>query len=135
MCKLKRNDTDELREQKETHRSWAHGCQREGVVREFEMDVYTLLRLKRVHHGPALQHMELCSRWCGSRAGREVWGRMDTRVYVAESLHCSPETITALLMGCTPVQNKKFERKHKNVQIVFFLPAFPNTHRSWSSEE
>ena len=87
------------------------------------------------HHRPALQRMELCSRWCGSRAGREVWGRMDTRVYVAESLHCSPETITALLMGCTPVQNKKFKRKHKNVQIVFFLPAFPSTHRSWSSEE
>ena len=26
-------------------------------------------------------------------------------VYTAESLHCSPETITALFIGYTPVQN------------------------------
>ena len=31
--------------------------------------------------------------------GTGVWGRMDTCVCVAESLHCSPETITALLIG------------------------------------
>ena len=26
---------------------------------------------------------------------------------MAESLHCSPETITTLLIGCTPIQNIK----------------------------
>ena len=31
--------------------------------------------------------------------GRAVWGRMDTCIRMAESLHCSPETITALLIG------------------------------------
>ena len=36
------------------------------------------------------------------------WGRMDTCIFMAESLHCSPETITKLLI--TPVQNKKFKR-------------------------
>ena len=36
-----------------------------------------------------------------------VWGRMDTCVCMAESLCCSPETTTTLLMGYTPIQNKK----------------------------
>ena len=30
---------------------------------------------------------------------------MDTCIYIAESLHCSPETITTLLIGYTPKQN------------------------------
>ena len=37
--------------------------------------------------------------------GRVVWGRMDTCVCMAEFLHCSPETITTLLIGYTPTQN------------------------------
>ena len=41
--------------------------------------------------GPTAQHRELCSVLCGSLDGRGVWGRMDTCVYIAESLHCSPE--------------------------------------------
>ena len=43
----------------------------------------------------------------GSLDGRRVWGRMDTCVCMVESLHCSPEAITILLMGYTPRQNKK----------------------------
>ena len=44
--------------------------------------------------------MELCSTLCASLDGRGVWGRMDTCVRMAESLHCSPETVnTALLIG------------------------------------
>ena len=31
--------------------------------------------------------------------GRGVWGRMDTCIGMAESLHCLPETITTLLIG------------------------------------
>ena len=31
--------------------------------------------------------------------------RMDTCICMAESLHCSPETITILLIGYTPIQN------------------------------
>ena len=50
----------------------------------------------------------LCSMLCGSLDGRGVWGRMDTSVCMAESLCCSPETITTLLTGYTPIQNKKF---------------------------
>ena len=50
MWDLKRNDTGELTKQKETHRlrKRSYGCQREGIVREFGMDMYTLLYLKWV---------------------------------------------------------------------------------------
>ena len=42
--------------------------------------------------------MELCSMLCASLDGTGVWGRMDTCVCIAESLHCSPETIITLLI-------------------------------------
>ena len=60
--------------------------------------------------------MELSSKLCSSLDGRGVWGRMDTCICIAESLHCSPETITTLLTGYTPIQNKKLggECKKKN---------------------
>ena len=51
--------------------------------------------------GPAAQHRELCSTSRGSLDGRGVWGRMGTRVWMAESLCCPPEAIT-LLIGYTP---------------------------------
>jgi len=35
---------------------------------------------------------------------------------MAESLHCLPETITTLLMGYTPIQNKKLKKKTKTFQ-------------------
>jgi len=34
-----------------------------------------------------------------------VGGRMDACVRVAESLHCTPETITILLIGYIPMQD------------------------------
>ena len=43
--------------------------------------------------------MELCSMLSVSLDGRGAWGTMDTCICVAESLHCSPETITTLLIG------------------------------------
>ena len=47
--------------------------------------------------GPTVYHRELCSMLRGSLDGRAVWGRMDTCVCMAESLHCSPGTITFLI--------------------------------------
>ena len=47
--------------------------------------------------GPTAQHRELCSVLCGSLDG--VWGRMDTCTCMAESLHCSPETLTTLFVN------------------------------------
>ena len=49
--------------------------------------------------------------------GSGVWGRMDTCVFTVGSLSCSPETncscspIVMLLIGYTPVENKKFKLK------------------------
>ena len=53
--------------------------------------------------------MELCSMLCASLDGRRVWERMDTGIYMAESLCYLPETTTTLLIGCIPTQNKKFK--------------------------
>lgn len=36
---------------------------------------------------------------------------MDICICRAESLPCSPETITMLLTGHTPIQNKKFNKE------------------------
>ena len=43
---------------------------------------------------------------------------MDTCIYMAESLHCSPETVIILLIGCTPIKNKKVFKK-ENVKSLY----------------
>ena len=60
--------------------------------------------------GPTVQRKDLCSMLCDRLNGKGVWGRMDTCIWMAESLRCSPETITTLLVGYTPIQNKKFKK-------------------------
>ena len=62
--------------------------------------------------------MELHSMLCGSLDGRRVWGRMDTCICMAESLHCSPEIIIILLISYTPIQNKKFKKKLKWIYVL-----------------
>ena len=61
--------------------------------------------------------MELCSMLCASLDGTGVWGRMDTCIYMAESLQCSPETITTLLIGYTLIQNKKKIKNWQNNSV------------------
>ena len=55
--------------------------------------------------GTAVWRMELCSMLCGSLDGRGVWGGENGCRFMYD---CSPETITALLIGYTPIQNKVF---------------------------
>ena len=50
--------------------------------------------------------------------GRGVWRRMDACICMAESLHCSSEAITVLLISCTPIVNKKFKFKQKNLHVI-----------------
>ena len=57
--------------------------------------------------GLPVWYMELCSMLCGSLDGRGIWGRMDTCICMAESLHCSPETIIILLIGYIPKKSLK----------------------------
>ena len=63
--------------------------------------------------------MELCSMLCGSLDERQVWGRMDTCICMTESLHCSPETATTLLIFYTPIQNVFGVKKNKNLKINY----------------
>ena len=64
--------------------------------------------------GPIVWHMELCSMLCTSLDGRRVWRRIGTCICMAESLCCSPGITATLLIGYTPIQNKKFTGK-KNI--------------------
>ena len=62
---------------------------------------------------------ELCdllhSTWNSTQCYMPAWirqgfrKRMDTYICMAESLCCSPETTTTLLIGYIPIQNKKFK--------------------------
>ena len=61
--------------------------------------------------GPTVYNREPGSMLCCSPDGREVWGRMDTCICMAEALQCSPETIMTLLIGYILLQNKKLENK------------------------
>ena len=77
---------------------------REGIVREFGIDMYTLLYFKRITNkdlpystGNSVQCY--VAAWMGGESG----GRMDTCICVVELLCCAPETITTLLIGYTPI--------------------------------
>ena len=44
---------------------------------------------------------------------------MDTCICKSESLHCSPEITTALLIDYTPIQNKKLKKKKVVLEVSF----------------
>ena len=75
----------------------AGGRWEEGIVWEFRMDTYTVLCLKQMTSKDLLY--STCSMLCCSLDGRGVWGKIDICIYMAEFLHCSPETITTLLIS------------------------------------
>ena len=52
---------------------------------------------------------------------RDPCRQMETRVGLAESLGWSPETITALLIGYIPIQNKKCNKKNLNTSESLLL--------------
>ena len=62
-------------------------------------NVHTVIFKVDNQQGPTVQHRKLYSMLCGSLDGRGAWGRMNTCICMAESLHCSPETITTLLIS------------------------------------
>ena len=67
--------------------------------------MYPLLHLMWITNKVLLYSTWNCSILCASLEERGVWGRMDTFICVTESLCCSPETTTTLLIGYTPIQN------------------------------
>ena len=61
--------------------------------------------------GPIIEHRVLCSVLCGSLDGNGVWGRVDTYMCVAESLHCTwnyhnvvNQLCVCMLIRFSPVQ-------------------------------
>ena len=88
----------------------------DGIIREFGMEVYTLLYFKWVTRqdlplstGNSVQCYGAA--WVGVEFGRE-W----IHVYLwLESLHCSPKTITILFINYTLTENKKFIIKKEKV--------------------
>ena len=83
--------------------------------------------------GPAGQHRELCSISCGSRDGRGVWGRMDTCVWMAQSLCCPPEALTTLLIGSVVVIQQcltlcdPMDSSTPGLPVPHHLPAIPQS--------
>jgi len=66
--------------------------------------------------------MELCLMLLGSLDGRGVWGRMDTYICMWTVPSLFTETITALLIGYTSIQNKKLKKKttEKIRHVIYF---------------
>ena len=103
----KRNDTNELTYKTERDsQTWRTDLQRpgEGVYTECGINMDTLLYFKWITnkdlcraHGTLLNVM-----WQPGWEG--LWGRTDTCICMAESLHCSPETITTLFISYKPIQ-------------------------------
>ena len=113
-----------LAKQKEIHkeihrrREGIYGCWGEGMVREFGMDMYTQLCLKWITNKDLLYGI-WSSAQCYVAAWREgsMW-RMDTCMRMTESLHCSPETVTTLLI---PIENNFFKIKLRRGGILQFF--------------
>ena len=78
--------------------------------------MYTLLHLKWITNKDlSTAHWELCSMLCGSLDGRGVWGRVDTGIYMAESLG-SCHTIVNWL--CSNIKLKVKKKKWRNRPIL-----------------
>ena len=86
-----------------------------SINRRLDKDdvVHTAMCKTDNQQGPTGQHRELRSMLCGSRDGRGVWGRMDICIPMAEFLPSSLETISALLICYTPIQNKNSKKKKR----------------------
>ena len=55
---------------------------------------------------------------------------MDTYICMAESLRCSPESITTLLIAYTPIQNQKFFfKKKKRTMLSAKVLKYPKVAR------
>ena len=58
-----------------------------------------------------MAHGILLNDYVAAQMGWGAWGRIDTCIYMGEPVFCPPEVITTLLIGNTPIQNKKFNIK------------------------
>ena len=75
----------------------------EEKIRDFGKEHTATFKMDN-QQGPIVQHIEFSSILYGTLDGRGLSGRMDTCICVAESLCCSSENTTILLIGYTPIQ-------------------------------
>ena len=95
----------------------------------FRIDLgrYTLLYLKWITNRDPWYSTRNCAQW------QPGWGRMDTCICMGETLHCSCETTTTLLIGYTPTQNKKLKKnKIASPQTFLELPVISRVLQSLS---
>ena len=70
---------------------------------------------------------------CGSLDGRGVWGRMDTCIWMAQSLCCPPEALTTLLIGSVVVVQQcltlcdPMDSSTPGLPVPHHLPAIPQS--------
>ena len=93
---------------------------------QIESDLFRPSCLCGGFHAPAARDLHLLSgiNWGGKTQAarrRDPCRRTETRVGLAESLGWSPETITALLIGYIPIQNKKCNKKNLNTSESLLL--------------
>ena len=106
-------------------RKGTHSCWGERIVKDFGKVMYTMLYLKWITNRNLLY-----STWNSAQCYLPFWtrgarGTMYTYVYVAESLHYSPEAITTLIIGYTPTQSALGGKKLKNkIKRCLFLLYF-----------
>ena len=86
--------------------------------------------------GLTVQHMKVYMMLCTSLDEKRFRGRMDTCVHMAESLCCSPETITTLLIAIPQYKIKSFKketfsRKNCDQYTNHHLRVKPSFHK-WS---
>ena len=98
---------------------------RKGIIREFGMDMYTLLYLKWITNKDLLSAWNSAQCHVAAWAGEEFGGEFSTgkshgqrsmvgsSMCMAEPLHCPPETITTLLISYTLIQNLQVQKEKK----------------------
>ena len=89
--------------------------------REFGLDMHTLLCLKWINKDLLDNTGNSAQSYMAAWMGGD-WRRMNTCIHMTESLHCSPETVTTLLIGYNQIQNKNLKIKIKNASF---------RHRVW----
>ena len=107
---LQNRNTD-LREQ-----IWLPGGKEVGDRLEvLDWHVHSIIFKTDNQQGPMIQHRELCSVFCSNLNGKRIWKRIDTCIYITESLCYTPETNATSLINYTSIQT--FLKKEKKIQF------------------
>ena len=72
-----------------------------GAIAFLGTDLYALLYLKQIISKRLLR--ELCSIFFNNLNGKRTWKRIDICICITESLCCTPETNTTLLINYSPI--------------------------------